>query len=276
MKVGTRSAKAHNLKGKEAESPKLGPPSGTAYNLQGNESEELKRENELYKKLKPAGKTAKAVYVKKVGYFPKKCSSTQCIDERAYLSRTVKSSATDGAHVLLETSESCDVYIIPTCHRCNTEILRFDYSMQEGAPLFLCTLTEIECKQLADLHRTSVKNGKSRVKVLNAELYWAKQAEKSKKTLAEKTKKVAAKLKDAVHRTKKNPVSTEEAFITTAAAVVGGDTDDVDRVHTVREGDVEGKCNSRDTVSGKPCKNGVGCSIDHASRRKDREQNEKK
>jgi hypothetical protein len=152
--------------------------------------------------------------------------------------------------------------------------------MEEGAPLFLRTLTEAECKQLADLHRTSVKNGKSRVKVLDAESYWAKQAEQSKKTLAEKTKKVAAKLKGAVHRTKKNAVSTEEAFITTAAVGGGGDTDDVDRettiVHAAREGDVEGKCNSRDTVRGKPCKNSVNCSIDHASRRKDREQNKKK
>lgn len=194
---------------------KAGPLKGIAQNLQANESKELKNANyELWRKLKPTT-TAKRWYTNQ-GEWPKKCTVTNCPTGK---------DARDGAHVFIEGQGENHVFILPTCHSCNVNVIEIPY---EGVPYLLCVLTTREREELDAAHEESVSKKKSR----------------SKHSTWEKFK---AAVKKKVTRKKAAPPPTQEEEY---------DVEDTSTYVRVKE-----ICGSTNTKTGDPCRNGPGCSI---------------
>jgi hypothetical protein len=233
-----------------------GPSSGVAYNMQGNKSGALQKDHaKLYVKLNPA--SAKKWFEGRAKHWPQECTAVECLELKRSGRR---GTARDGAHVMLDSPASNDVYIIPTCRMCNVNVIEFRY---EGvAPLMLVRLTDSE----RTIIETCKNTPKKRTKAGRAKDFVVRKINVGGARVQRAAASTYEKGKAALTRKKKHTAhdapSRDER----------GETDDVDTTIHQKATTPEKTCGSTDTVDEKPCKNSINCSIDHAKMREDRER----
>jgi hypothetical protein len=230
----------------------VGEERGVAFNMQGNKNVELQKKHpKLYVKLNPA--SAKKWYADREKNWPLECASSECLE----IHRSgAKGHAKEGAHVMIGNASSNDVYIIPTCHRCNVNVLEFSYSGVR--PWLLVRLTDAE---------------RSIIDACNAKPKKRSKLARAKDFVAAKIKVGGVRAGQAVsnaYEKTKSKVTRKKKKSPTPVAEPGGENDAA--TTTIQPQPRRTQCGSRDTIDGEPCTKGVGCSIDHAKLREKRER----